>query len=536
MKNLISLIGNKVLIILILSIPLGLIVGFIEILFAVGFNDVLISSKIIDGDIKINIILNSFIVLILIALFRFFFVYISQFNTNLIFELINQKVRELVILKNYNINDSISISKSQSFLNNVSTKLAEFLNSISEIFIQSLTFIIVYIYLLFSSPTLTIYSSFIFLAVGAPLLFMKKKISLYSNYFQSNVNLIIEKITKDLRNLLFFKIIGSLEKEKNQILNDNKISINPYLKYISRLTFLNQLPNFLGIVLIITIIYINRINNYVTIDLLVPYLYLTLRSIIAFGHILHNSGRALFCVPYVKTFLTIKINDKNLSSKDLKEKINIHNIILDVKNLSIGYENIIKKDISFKIKEGDFCLFKGPSGSGKTALIMTLIGLLNKKTGTIKWDGHDIEKVNLSDLRQKIFYCGTDPYLIEGTVYENLIYGLKNDNLEMSEIENVLNLTNCNFLKIDNRYNLKLKLDNEGSGLSAGQKQRISIARSLINSPRILILDEATVNIDEQNEFEIIRNIKKTLPYCTILAVSHRKSIEKFSNIKIDLN
>ena len=536
MKSFTSLIGNKIKTVLLLSLPLGLFVGLIELLFAIGLNDVLISSNLIDGNKKLSIISNSFILLGFIGLLRFCFVFIAQFNTNLIFELINQKVREIIILKNYNYYDTISISKSQSFLNNISNKLAEFLNSISEIIVQSIVFFIIYFYLLKNSFSLTIYISIIFIILGVPLLLMKKKIDYFSNNFQQNVNSLIEKISKDLRNILFLKIIGSVDAERKKLLDHNKKSISPYIKYISRLTLLNQLPNLLGLIMIIIIIALNSKNNYIPPEFLVPYLYLVLRAIISFGHIVHNIGRVLFSIPYVKTFNSIKIKKNNLDKDDLEDKkIDIKDIRLVVKDLSFGYEDTIKTNINFKIDEGDFCLFTGPSGSGKTALIMTIIGLLNKKSGIVEWGGHNLENIKLKKFRQKIFYCGTDPFLIEGSVLDNLLYGTHNNELKKQEIINILKICKCEFLKINNEYNLDFLLENEGSGLSAGQKQRLSLARAIINNPQILILDEATVNIDEKNEYSILSKIREVRPRCMILAVSHRKSIESFATIKIDL-
>ena len=89
----------------------------------------------------------------------------------------------------------------------------------------------------------------------------------------------------------------------------------------------------------------------------------------------------------------------------------------------------------------------------------------------------------------------------------------------------MLELCRCDFLKKDDNFDLNLYLDNEGSGLSSGQRQRISIARALIGNPKILILDEATVNIDEDNELKFL----KICCYfkCTIFVISHREFTEK---------
>ena len=132
---------------------------------------------------------------------------------------------------------------------------------------------------------------------------------------------------------------------------------------------------------------------------------------------------------------------------------------------------------------------------------------------------------------KKISYYGTDPFLIEGTILDNLLYGLNKRQTTTIRVE----LCRCDFLKKDDNFDLNLYLDNEGSGLSSGQRQRISIARALIGNPKILILDEATVNIDEDNEFEILKNLKEKYFKCTIFAISHRESLKNFADQIIEI-
>ena len=146
-----------------------------------------------------------------------------------------------------------------------------------------------------------------------------------------------------------------------------------------------------------------------------------------------------------------------------------------------------------------------------------------------------IEDINLEDLRNKISYCSTEPYLIEGTIKDNILYGNKNK-ISYDEIEKVLSICACDFLLKNDDYNLELKIKDDGSGLSSGQKQRLSLARAILNKPKILVLDEATVNIDEYIEESIMLNIKRILPNTTILAVSHRNSLKKFADKFLELN
>ena len=102
--------------------------------------------------------------------------------------------------------------------------------------------------------------------------------------------------------------------------------------------------------------------------------------------------------------------------------------------------------------------------------------------------------------------------------------------LNNSIIEECLALCECDFLKNNQTYDLEAKIKDDGSGLSSGQKQRLSLARAILNSPKVIILDEATVNIDENIEEKIILNIKKILPDSLILAISHRNSLRKYAD------
>lgn len=537
MKDIFLLLGDKIKLLLILSMPLGVIVGLIEILFAITLNDLLITSNLINGEIRFDFI-DSIYLIFIVGLLRFFFVFLAQINTNYIFELVNKQVREITIYKNYTYEKEIGLINSQKLLNVISTKVAEFLHSCSSLSIQILVFLIIYLNLINQSFYLTLLVTIAFLILSTPLIFVKKKISIYSTSFQNSLNKVTEKIFKDIRNLNFLRVIGSLRREKDEIIKKNNTSLNSYKKYLISISFLNQTPQFIGILVIAIIIITNQEYFFVDQALIVPFLYLILRCIISFGNIINEYGRILF----TKTFV---INLKHILENGKKEDeiinfnqkiINFDTLDLKVKNLSIGYNEIIKSKISFNSSKGTFNLFSGNSGTGKTALLMTLIGLLKKKSGEIYWNELSINDINLNSFRNNVSYCGTDPFLIEGSILENLKYGLQNFEYNDENIKNVLEICDCDFLKENNEYNLNLYLDNEGSGLSSGQRQRISIARAIIKNPAILILDEATVNIDEKTEYKILKKIREKYKKCTIFAISHRKSLENFADKIIDLN
>ncbi len=537
MKDLFSLLGNKIKFLLILSMPLGVIVGMVEILFAITLNDLLITSNLIEGKIRFNFV-DSIYLIFIVGLLRFFFVFLVQVNTNYIFELVNKQIREITIKNNYNYNKEIGLINSQKLLNVISTKVAEFLHSCSGLSIQILIFIIIYLNLINDSFYLTSFITIAFLILSTPLIFVKKKISKYSSYFQDSLNKVTEKIFKDIRNLNFLRIIGSLKTEKDEILNKNNASLRPYKKYLISISFLNQTPQFIGIIIISLIIITNQKYLFIDQAMIVPFLYLILRCIISFGNIINEYGRIIFTKPFVENLVNIVKKEKKekIINRSFQRTTDYDSLNLSVKNISIGYDKIIKSKISFNSKQGTFTLFSGNSGTGKTALLMTLIGILEKKNGEIFWNELPIDKIDLNDFRKNISYCGTDPFLVEGSILDNLKYGLKKFDYNDQEINHVLDLCDCDFLKEKNVYNLNFHLDDEGSGLSSGQRQRISIARAILKNPVILILDEATVNIDEKTEYRILKNIRENYKTCTIFAISHRKSLENFADQVINLN
>ena len=535
MNKLFKIVGKEIKYLIFLSIPVGLICGIIEIFFALNLNEILITYNLIEGERSFEDY-NPIFLIIVIGFLRFLFFFISLIITNLIYELLNQQIRKLVINYNYNYVDSLGLLKSQLLLNNVTNKVAEFLNSSSQLCIHSAIFLILYFHLALQSFELTLISTFFFLVLFAPIIFLKKKISLYSEKFRNEVNYVLSKIFKDLKNINFLKIVGSINREKKLVDDSNKKTIEPFLKYNFNLSFLNQLPNFLGIIVFVLIVYFNSSYSFIEISVIVPFLYLMLRSIIVFGNIVYNVGKIIFSKPFIEMLFNnldsiklIKENKKDNQDLQIVKKFN-----LNIQSLEIGYDESILKNLNLNLNEGDFCLISGKSGVGKSALLSSLMGIIDKLNGEIRWGDIKIENINLEELRNKISYCSTEPYLIEGTIKDNILYGIKN-NVEDKYIEQALTICSCDFLIENGVYNLDMKIKDDGSGLSSGQKQRLSLVRAALNKPKILILDEATVNIDENVEENIILNMKKLFPDTTILAVSHRNSLRKFADKFLEL-
>ena len=202
---------------------------------------------------------------------------------------------------------------------------------------------------------------------------------------------------------------------------------------------------------------------------------------------------------------------------------------IEFKNVNIKYRkdlNYVLKEISFKINSGEKIGICGRTGSGKTTLTLALVRILELNEGIILIDDIDISKLGMDKLRNSISIVTQDPFVFEGSLKENID---PNNNYINNEIENLLNMFN-EFHK--NKFNLNLKISENGNNLSFGEKQIICIIRALRKKNNILILDEATSNIDLELEEKIFNLIYKYKKESTIITISHRvKNLKNYDKI-----
>jgi ATP-binding cassette subfamily B protein len=176
---------------------------------------------------------------------------------------------------------------------------------------------------------------------------------------------------------------------------------------------------------------------------------------------------------------------------------------------------------TFTAEAGDFVGLVGPTGAGKTTLLKLLLRLYEPQEGTIRLDGHDIEDVSLSSLRDHIGYVSQEPYLFHGSVAENVAYGLDADEEEVIE---ALSMAGAMEFVTDLPEGIHTTVGERGVKLSGGQRQRVAIARAILEDPDILILDEATSHVDNETEVLIQRSLDALTAERTTFAIAHRLS------------
>lgn len=187
-------------------------------------------------------------------------------------------------------------------------------------------------------------------------------------------------------------------------------------------------------------------------------------------------------------------------------------------------ENYVLKGINFNIKKGETIALVGATGSGKTTIISLLNRFYDIQKGTIRVDGIDIRELDKKDLREKIGIVLQDVFLFAGDIKGNITL---NTDIPMAKVEEISKYVNADqfIQKLPAKYDEEVK--ERGSTLSAGQRQLLSFARALAFDPEILILDEATSNIDTETELLIQNAIGKLVKNRTTIIVAHRLSTIK---------
>lgn len=197
---------------------------------------------------------------------------------------------------------------------------------------------------------------------------------------------------------------------------------------------------------------------------------------------------------------------------------------IEFRNVWFAYEddNYVLKDVSFKVEAGQTVAFVGATGAGKTTILSLLCRNYDIQKGEILIDGVNIRKYTIPSLRKQFGQMLQDVFLFAGTIKSNIV--LRNDDLTDEEIWEA-----CKYVNAD-RFISRLKngLDDEvrerGNNFSAGERQLISFARTILKKPKVMILDEATANIDTETEQLIQDSLEKMMNIGTMLIVAHRLS------------
>lgn len=200
---------------------------------------------------------------------------------------------------------------------------------------------------------------------------------------------------------------------------------------------------------------------------------------------------------------------------------------VELKNVRFGYHSYspVLEGINLTVKPGEMIGLVGASGTGKSTLINLIMRLYDVDDGEILIDGINIERLKVADYHAQLGVVLQENFLFAGTIYNNLRFAKPDATYE--EIIHAAKLANAHdfIMKTPDGYNTYI--GEHGYNLSGGERQRLSIARAVLNEPKILILDEATSNLDTESEYLIQKALERLREGCTTFAIAHRLSTLK---------
>jgi len=222
---------------------------------------------------------------------------------------------------------------------------------------------------------------------------------------------------------------------------------------------------------------------------------------------------------------------EEIMSMSPEEDESIRNIELDsingeviFKDVSFSYleDSEVIHNISFEAKKGSMTALVGTSGSGKSTIAGLTASFLNPNSGKITVDGIDLSKIKLSSYRKKLGVVLQDDFLFEGTIKDNILFS--NPKASDKQLQDAVRAANVHEFTERFDEGINTLIGERGVKLSGGQRQRITIARAIIANPRILILDEATSNLDNESESLIQESLKTLMKGRTTFVIAHRLS------------
>lgn len=221
-----------------------------------------------------------------------------------------------------------------------------------------------------------------------------------------------------------------------------------------------------------------------------------------------------------------EVLDSESEIKESPDAYSLENVDgnISFENVSFDYINgeHVLNGISFNVKKGEMVALVGPTGVGKTTIVSLLERFYDPLSGKVCIDGHDIKNVTLNSLRKNISLVLQDVFLFNGTIEENIAYGVENCTRE--EVIAAAKAASADefISKMPNGYDTMV--GERGVRLSGGQKQRIAIARAVLRNTPILVLDEATSSVDTETEANIQTAIENLAGSRTIIVIAHRLS------------
>lgn len=377
-------------------------------------------------------------------------------------------------------------------------------------------------------------------------------------------NQLINGVERVSRNWMLIKILRIQDMEFRKLSQNIINYANHHLKAYTITNIASSIPNTVGILLLVIIIIVNvkwlHSNN----ATVIAFLYIFLRLVQTLATIMNQMGQIVVFLPQARESMRYfdqfsrsdihvattparalmdfrKNHDKHPESQKEVKSARIENEALPpsiaIENMSFSYAKCgseIFSRFNMKVKAGDHIGITGKSGCGKSTLLGVILGILKPQNGKVELNSIEADKY-LASISDRIGFVGAEPLLIEGTIKENLDYGSKRIYLA-EEYDQAIEKASMGEVISGLPGGLEHRIEENGGGLSAGQKQRLALARALLRNPLVMILDEFSSNLDGETEGKIVEAIAGMKGKTTAIVVSHRPEALKYVDSYLHLS
>ena len=475
---------------------------------------------------------NSYhIVLFLFLLFSIFKIITDYIRNNIVFDFDNNfdskltnNIYKKILSLPLKYHHSRPVGDIMSRINDLSS-IKEFINFVSFSLITDFLFVIgIFIIIFFINKLL--FLLLIIFALTYMFIYILFRDKIYS------MSLMLKEINSEVNSYLIESILGidtiknfNIEKERDsRFKNKYNNLLKSNVKYNKFILSIELFQNFIMtisnvFILFVGIKLVNKglllFSNLIIINSLLIYFFISLKNIIYFDRILIDSKNSYN-----------RLEDLLDEEEDNNNKSNFNfNNNIEFKNVAYSYDSYnIFENLSFNINKGDFVFVKGDSGVGKSTLFKILTKQINDYKGKVIVDNTNIKNLSVNDIRNNICFVSQNEIIFTDTILNNITLFKE---ATKKELEKVIRITGIDKFLKEKNISLNFLLEENGHNISGGERQRILLARALLQKKKILILDETTNGIDTLSEENIVRKVKEEYDV-TLILISHR-----YDNLKL---
>lgn len=356
--------------------------------------------------------------------------------------------------------------------------------------------------------------------IGLTFFFVMRKVSALFGKSQSVIDWLNKVINESVLGAALIRVLNSAMSEEKKFIAANIKARDVGLQILT--LFSGMIPLITLVANMATLVILNLGGHFVIMGTMSlgdfaafnTYLIIFIFPLIMLGFMGDVMARSMASYARVSHLLTIQKEQEMGGVKDT-----LHGDI-EVHHLWVTYgEKQILKDISFTIKGGSRTAIIGPTAAGKTQLLYVLTGLLAPTSGSVKYDGRDLNEYDKTALYTQIGFVFQDSIMFNMTIEENIAF---NTAVTDADLEKAIQTAELGDFIDSLPLKLKTLISERGTSLSGGQKQRIMLARALAQNPKILLLDDFTARVDTNTERHILENVQKNYSGITLLSVTQK--------------